>query len=536
MLLIRNARIRVPRALRGEQGGALVAVVGVAAVMMIFILTSSVVLVNSFRFSDTTRASVQAQASAQAGVAVVAADLTKSTCNPASYTRTSTPAYSVTISYQRTVSGTTWLAGCPSTAADVNKVKIVSVGTASTFTAVKRTVEAIYNYIPAVPGSGIQGSGSAIYGYNELDGTITNLTITQSGTSKPGIEFKSGNAKCQTGGVIQGDVILGDGAYNSPSGCTINGDLWTSQTVSVGNGSVISGSVHAAGTGSPVVSISNGASVQGSIYSAGPVSVAGAVGGNIIAGPQTGQSSVSAVVGGSFVSAGTLKLSGKGSITGSVTTGKSGIVAPVTPTVPNWVDFAYKASDWVDSSGTPFVEVKPTSCTGAAIQAAMTTAVSTIVNTLSSPCTGNQVNLTGTNLVLQADTVLIANSFYLKQMTISSATGTGTHRLWIITPDSVADQAPTCNAPAGASQIDNGVNFSQSVPVFVYAPCGLSNSGSEMWGQVYTSSIQFNNAFTLHYVSLGLPGVNFDNGTITPPTPPIPGKLSTSFSVRNISG
>jgi hypothetical protein len=82
----------------------------------------------------------------------------------------------------------------------------------------------------------------------------------------------------------------------------------------------------------------------------------------------------------------------------------------------------------------------------------------------------------------------------------------------------------------------NHIAFDSSVSFFVYTPCGLSNSGSEMWGQIYTTSIAFNNSAILHYVSIGLPGVNFDTGTYTPPAPPTPGKLSTVYSVRNISG
>ncbi|NEN04501.1 polymer-forming cytoskeletal protein [Diaminobutyricibacter tongyongensis] len=521
-----------------DDGAALIVVIGLAAVIMIFVGVTGSLIVGALHFSDTTRASVQAQAAGQAGIAVVAADLTKSTC-ALPYTHSTTPVYSVTVSYQRTASGTTWIPGCPSTAPDVTKVKIVAVGTGTAFQPVKKTVESIFNYIPAVTPPGITTSGSAIYGYNELDGTITNLKITQQGSAdKPGIEFKSGNAKCQTGGVIEGDVILGNGAYNSPSGCTINGDLWASQTVAIGNNSIITGSVHAAGTANPTVSVAGGAAVNGNIYSAGPVSIGGNVGGNIITGPTGGQSNITATVGGSVVSAGTVKVSNGGSVAGGITQNKTGITAPTAPTVPSWVDFNYVKTDWVDGNGVPFVEVKPTTCTAAAIAAALNTAAETIVNTLTSPCGGGQVNLTGTTLSLQADTVLVANSFELKNMTITSAAGLSgpQRRLWIITPDVLADGQPTCNSPESQSQIDNQVQFDKSVAVFIYTPCGLSNSGSELWGQLYTSSITFNNAFVLDFVQMGLPGVNFDNGTYTPPPPPTPGKLSTLFSTRNISG
>ncbi|WP_158865659.1 polymer-forming cytoskeletal protein [Leifsonia sp. AG29] len=528
MLLISRLRFRFRR--RGERGGALVAVVGLAAVMMAFILLSSSMIVTSFRYSDTTRGGVQAQAAAQAGIAVAAAQLTQGTC-ALPYTSSVTPKYSVSISYQRTVSGTTWLTGCPSNATDVNKVKIVSVGTSQSSTAATRTVEAIYNYIPYNPGQGITGSGSAVYGYNVTDGTITNLTITQSGTSSPGIEFKNGSASCQTGGSIQGDVILGDGIYKSPSGCTINGDLWASATVQIGNNSVITGNVHASGSTSPVVQVANGAQINGNITSSGPVSISGSVGGSVIAGPTTGASSVSGSVGGTFKTAGTVSVSGSGLPASRVFQNQTGIVTPAPPVVPNWVDFNYNLADW-----TGFTQQIPTSCTGSTVAAAINAATTPTVVYASSVCPAGMVNLSGNNLTLNTDVVLIADAFDLKSQTLTSASGTGTHRLYIVSPDRVADAQPTCPAPAQTTKIENQVVTDSSLDIMIYTPCGLSNSGSAWWGQIYAANIAFNNSFTLHFISMGLPGVNFDNGTYTPPTPPVPGHLDTVYSVRNISG
>lgn len=530
MLLIRRLRLSLRRSDR-ERGGALVAVVGVAALMMAFILLSSSMLVTSFRYSDTTRGGVQAQAAAQAGIATVAAQLTQGTCS-LPYTSSTNPKYSVTISYQRTVSGTTWLSGCPSIATDVNKVKLVSVGTSPTSTAATRKVEAVYNYIPYNPGQSITGSGSAVYGYNVTDGTITNLTITQSGTSSPGIEFKNGSASCQTGGSIQGDVILGDGIYRSPSGCTINGDLWASATVQIGNNSVITGNVHATGTTSPVVQVANGAQINGNITSSGPVSIAGSVGGSVIAGPQTGASSVSGSVGGTFKTSGTVSVSGSGLPSSRVFQNQTGIVTPQPPVVPNWVDFDYRLADW-----TGFTEQIPSSCQGSTVAGAINAASTPTVVYASSTCPTAMVDLSGRDLTLKTDVVLVADLFDMKNETITAAAGTGSHRLYIISPDKIANATPDCTAGASAqSKIENQVDTDPSVSVMIYTPCGLSNSGSAWWGQIYAKNIAFNNSFTLHFVSMGLPGVNFDNGTYTPPTPPVPGHLDTVFSVRNISG
>jgi cytoskeletal protein CcmA (bactofilin family) len=523
MLLIRS-RLR-----RDDHGGALVAVVGLAAVMMAFILLGSSMVVTSFRYSDTTRGGVQAQAAAQAGVAAVAAQLTAGTCTPP-YATSVSPKYSVTLSYQRTVSGSTWITGCPSTASDVTKVRLVSVGTSDSSASVTRTVEAIYNYIPYNPGQPIIGSGSAVYGFNVTDGTMTNLTITQTGTSSPGIEFRSGNISCQTGSMIQGDVILGSGIYQSPSGCTINGDLWATNGVQVGNNSVVRGNVHATGGTSPVVTVANGAEINGNITSSGPVSISGSVGGSVIAGPTGGNSTVSGSVGGTFKTAGTVSVSGSGLPSSRVFANQSGIVTPTPPVVPNWVDFQYRAGDW-----TGFSSASLASCAPAAVAAAINGASSNTVVNADAVCPGAMVDLSRNNITLKADVALFVDSFDLKSMTITSASGTGTHRLYIISPDKVTNSRPDC--PSGTPpKIENQVQTDASANVFIYTPCTLSNSGSTWWGQIYAASIAFNNSFTLNFVPMGLPGVNFDNGTYTPPPPPTPGHLDTVFSVRNISG
>jgi cytoskeletal protein CcmA (bactofilin family) len=536
MLLIRRLAVRLPR--RGDdRGGALVAVVGLAAVLMAFLLLGSSMVVTSFRYSDTSRAAIQAQAAAQAGVAVVAAQMSQGNCT-LPYTSSTTPKYSVSLAYQRTITGTTWITGCPSNASDVNKVKIVSVGSASAWSAITRTVETIYNYIPTTPGHSIQGSGAAVYGYSVTDGTITNLTITQSGTTSPGIEFKTGSASCQTGGSIQGDVILGSGIYRSPSGCTINGDLWASATVQVGNNSVITGNVHASGTSSPVVTISNGAQVYGNVTSSGPVSISGSVGGSVIAGPTGGASSVSGTVAGTFKATGTVSVSGSGLPASRVFQNQTGIVTPAPPVVPNWVDFAYNHADWTNADNSLWPEVVPASCSGSVVAAAINAALVPTVVRANAACPAGMVGLTGSNsnITLKSDVALIVDAFDLKNMTITSAAGTGTHRLYIITPDTVADAAPTCPTQSLTTTIENQVNDDATAPVMIYTPCGLSNSGSTWWGQIYSSNISFNNSYTLNFVSMGLPGVNFDNGTYTPPTPPIPGHLDTVFSTMNIAG
>lgn len=536
--------LRVARHLRrsesGQRGSAIIAVIGISAVVMIFVTVSGTLVVGAMHFTGSTRAGVQAQAAAEAGVVVAQADLTSGVCN-APYSQSTAPKYSVTVAYQLPdISGTTWHSGCPTNNPDVKMVKIVSVGSGSGSTTTK-TVETIFNYVPAVLPQPVQGTGPGVYGYAVVDSTITNLTINQQGTTRPSLVFANGSMTCQSGGYLQGDVILAGGSYSTTSACTVNGDVYASNSVSISNNSSILGNVVATGVvGGYSVTLAKGSTINGSIVSEGPESIGDKVGGSITAGPVTGTTAINGAVGGSVVSAGSVSVGSKGSVAGSITTNKSGIPTPVLPiTVGPWVDFGYAPGDWVDASGNPFTVVNATNC--ASDVAAKINAASgpTIVNTLSgSGCNGGAVNLTGLNLTLKTDVALFANSYELKSQTITSSTPTikGSERLWMITPDAnLTNKQPDCPTGASQSQLDNQVVDSSSVYIMMYTPCGLGSTGSSIWGQIYASDVKFDNNFVLNFVAVGLPGWDLGTG-VHISSSYVPGHLSSEFSSRNISG
>jgi hypothetical protein len=106
----------------------------------------------------------------------------------------------------------------------------------------------------------------------------------------------------------------------------------------------------------------------------------------------------------------------------------------------------------------------------------------------------------------------------------------------MITPDAVLDnQQPDCPAGAVPSQIDNQVVTDSSVDTFIYTPCGLSSTGSSLWGQLYTSDVKFDNSFTLDFVPVGLPGWDLSTGEALG-SGYVAGYLSAVFSSRNITG
>ncbi|OIQ81239.1 hypothetical protein GALL_369870 [mine drainage metagenome] len=361
---------------------------------------------------------------------------------------------------------------------------------------------------------------------------MNNLTLTQASTSRASIEYLSGSATCTSGTTIMGDVILGAGGLSLTSGCTINGDLWTSNTVSIQSGEV-TGNVNAAGVQSGLsVSLSTSAVVDGNVYAAGPVSSGGKVGGNVVAGPATGQSSFSnqSSVGGSVVSAGTVSAAA-GAVKGTITTNRSGIVTPTIPVVPPWIDYAYSASDWKTSSGAPYSLLTMTACDATSLSNALVTVQNSLTPIILDTRTcGAVTDLRFYNLVLTSDIVIVANGLNLGSNNIQASSAPD-KRLWFIIPDTVPDNHPTC--PVGSSTtISNHVQVGPHVAAMLYSPCPVSNHGDVWTGQMYASSISSSDSFTLNYLPLGLPTVNLSTGQLIPP--PGTGVLGGRTSIRDL--
>jgi hypothetical protein len=147
-----------------DEGVALAAVLGLTLVGIAVCTLIIVSIVSSISATTASRASVQSQAAAQAGiVAAYAGVLTPGSCatNANLYTSTTVPVYSATVYVP---SGTnTWQTGCPSST--TTQVRIVSTGRAANKGQGQSSgdvsyVEAVYN---------LSGAGSA-----PTDGSIFN--------------------------------------------------------------------------------------------------------------------------------------------------------------------------------------------------------------------------------------------------------------------------------------------------------------------------------------------------------------------------
>ena len=528
-----------------DRGSALIGVLGVMGVASIIGVTSVTMSIHAVGYTTSTRAGVQAEAAAEAGIDFSAAALATGVCQP-TYASTSAPLFSTTISYSTLLASpgdldTSWVSGCPATTSAA-RLKLVSTGWASDFGVAGnssndfRKVEAIYPYTPTPPSYLITPSGASLYAYAQVDPTINNLTITQASTTRPSVQYFSGSATCTSGTVIQGDVILGSGALAITSGCTINGDLWASGAVSINSGEVtgnVSSDATYSGVGQYAVTLATSAIVDGSLFSSGGVNISGKIGGNIVAGPNALSSNFSnnSSVGGSVVTSGSVTAPG-GAIKGTVTSNKSGIVTPVIPAAPPWIDFAYNPGDWKTNAGAPFTVLTMTSCSSANLAAALNTAQSStnpmIVDTRI--CAAN-TDFRGIPLSLHSDLVLITNSFTMSANNIQSSDLTD-KRLWVIIPDALLDHQPTCPNNASPS-IGQNVTVGPHVGAMIYSPCEVSNSGDTWRGQMYASSIATSSNFVLNYLPIGLPTVNLSTGAFL--SPPGTGILGGRSSIRDLS-
>lgn len=519
----------------------MLAVLGVMGVTVVIAVTTTTASLHAVGITTSTRASVEAEAAAEAGIDYAASQLATSVCRSL-YSSSTAPVFSVVVSYSNlsTSPGTTdtsWVSGCP-TSTSAQRLKLVSTGTASTVgvagntTGNTRRVEAIYPYTPSPPSYTIVPSGPATYSYSQQDSTINNLTITQAGTVRPSLVYLSGSATCTSGTQITGNVILGGGGLSVTSGCTINGDLSTSGVVSVQSGEV-TGNVNASGVQSGVsVSLSPSAVVDGSIYGAGPVLVDGKVGSNVVAGPTAGTSTFSnqSSVGGSVVSAGTVSAA-SGSVKGTITQNMTGIVTPTVPFAPQWVDYPYSPSDWVASNGAPYAVTTMTSCTASVLSNSLATlASSTSPMILDTRACGAVTNFSGYNMSLISDSVILANGFNFSSNNIQASSAPD-KRLWIIIPDTVANRQPTCPT-GGSANIGNNVVIGPHVAAMIYSPCAISNGGDTWTGQMYSSSIGTNTNFILNFLQIGLPTVNLSTGQYLAPTGT--GVLGDRTSIRDL--
>lgn len=474
-MLLRKHRIAAD-----ETGASLIVVLGVTAVGLILSALIATSLVSSLGFSSASRAGLQSQAAADAGVAAARAGLNiTNNCatqpTPGTYASTD-PAYTAVI---QSNNGAGWQNGCPTTA--TTQVRIVSSGSAAAHGVAGYSsgdaskVEAVVQWLTPGP----KPSGVAMYLYK--GGVVeanSNIDLTES-SGPAGIVIKDGNFDCdKNNSVINGSISV-QGNLTFTQNCTVNGNAWVSGTAALGSGKIEQKLTSVSVTPYPPV----------------PTHV-----------------------------------------------GVEYIQSGVIPAAPGWVDIPYAPATWRDSNGDLF-EVKSLTTSSAECTLPNGNLGGTVsgkpVILDARGCTGGGPSLNqNTTVKLTSDVVIYADRFDWPSNNKLSfeSSSTAVRRIWFITPDYVADGQPTCDpSTQGDFSIKNTFSVEAPVSSFLYTPCAFDAKNTFSWrGQIYSGAYSYvKNNSSFVFVPVGVAGYDLSSGTPTPDiTHPQPGIL---LSNRNLS-
>ncbi|WP_309709698.1 polymer-forming cytoskeletal protein [Pseudolysinimonas sp.] len=560
-----------------EQGAGMAAVVGL---MSVSLLTTSLVatsVVTATEYTTVTRAGVESQAAAEAGIAVARAGLLTGTCvsNSNSYASAANtvPEYVATIWVP---SGSSWVRGCPTGTA--TQVRILSTGYAANDGVLgtdgrdESHLEVVLSSI-SVP-STIEATGPAIYAYNS-QGFGGGGTLVTTGGSDASILIKEGDVTCTGGASGDADIVVNNGNLTVSGGCVITGNAYASGRITLPGGPDIGGNAIA-----NALTMNGGSEIGGSVWVNQDVTLSGGVkiGGNVTAGTMTFSSG--GEIGGNVQTTGAVTFNGgggawiKGNLTAaSFTTGNGGTVEknawiygatsvnwgavikgnlttksfskpggsnsdfvkgtltvvpggpttspyatnpakPAWPIVPDWINFDYDPADW---SGFAIATITSSgSCSYTQVKNAVASFAGQngIVNALG--CVGG-VSIGGSNIVtLNQDVAIFSPSYNLSGG--GGFTASQTRKLWLITPDNVVESptAPTCTTGENSFSVSGGFSFSSNLLVMMYTPCKVAlGSSTTFTGQVFSGKAGIAGGAMLTYTAIGLPGYDLNTGLST---------------------
>lgn len=534
MLLIRlRARMRAMTA-SGDSGFAIGAVIALMAVSILLVALMSSSVVYSIGFSTATRAGVQAQGAAEAGLAAATVGLETGTCSSvgAVYQNVAgqTPTYRAVVYVP---SGGGWVQGCP--AAGNTNVRILSNGTAANGGTSgqkgnnSKTLETVLG--PSTQPTQVAATGPAVYAYSSSNFGGSGTLVSVDGSS-PKVMISTGNVNCNGASSGASDLVVKNGNLDMSGSCSVTGNVWASGSLTVEGGVQIGGNAVANS-----ISVPSG-KIQGSAWSASTTSLSGGssyIYGNLTSTTTTFNSG--GYIGGNIWNYGTITLDWGVKVIGNATgqtvvypnrpntlgsytpiasgPGPSPYQQPTAPTVPNWVDYSYNPTAW--TGFTPVVLPTGT-CTITTLRSAVATLAGGKGLIDARNCS-NGLTLTGSDqLAISNDIAIFANKF-----TIGNSGGivpAAAARVWLINPDTVANGVPTCGSGnslsiSGAPVFQNAAGTIKA-SVMVYSPCDVTiSTGVKFQGQVFSGSATIDGGAQIGYVAIGLPGVDLSTGSTT---------------------
>ncbi|TFD66914.1 polymer-forming cytoskeletal protein [Cryobacterium ruanii] len=544
---------KTPLTLAAERGSSLLAVIGLMAVTGIATLAIAGSTMTSLGVGSATRAGVQAQSAAEAGIDAALLKLTTATC--AATFATADPVAAVTISQSISATDNSWTAGCPIPSS--LRVKIVATGKAEDLgvggntTGDHRTVEAIYAYVPA--STGTPGTGSALYSHNF--GTFAGSSQLNSvDGSEPVVQVRHDNVTCDvtdtaSTGILNADVVIADGGLEVGASCQVVGDVWATEPIYLHASAQVTGNVVA-----PSVRFIESSIIHGSVWTTGAtvLETSAWIKGSVTAGSlsminsakidqnawSTGATTIghtTNVITGHLTTK-SLTNSGPGVITGGATVVPAGpgpgSPPAAAPVVPDWVDVGFDITDWPGFQ----VATMNHGCKLADIQAAANLFTGPgIIDARECP-QGVFLKENTVHLSLPNDLAIFASRFEIGLDAQIDAPGASARKLWLITPDETADNLPTCKSASGNSDIEQSFIVQAPVTAMLYTPCSIGLSFSAQWrGQLYGGTVGTAGSAMLHYAPVGIPGTDLTTGA----TPGFGGampKLGARLSIRDLNG
>lgn len=488
-------------AIRDDRGSALIAVMGVLAVTVLVTVLISSSVVNAMGFTTATRAGVQSQAAAEAGIAVAQASLMRGDCTTGLYESNSDLVYSVTITYVK--DGVTSV-GCPPEGS--SEVRITAAGEAVdggvTFSGSdESTMEAQY----VATNSSVPASGAAIYAYSATGFGGSGSLVSMDGSDAT-VHIKHGDVTCDGTSSIPDAFVVADGSLTATGSCNIGGSVWASDKVTLTGSLVVGGNVVASNlklTGSSRVGGTGW--ITGLSELAWSTKVMGHLTTKSFSGPNQ-----------------------SGSTPGGLTIVPSGPVAKPMPVVADWIDFNYDPADWPG-----FVEKTISgNCTFNVIQNAINDVQERPVLLDARSCSGDFNISQYQTLQMKNDLVIFNNRFKLGGSAKISANGA--YSLWLIAPDDVENGSPDCPS-GGKFEVGGTFAVDSDVAALIYTPCRAQiGSGINWYGQIFAGATTVSGSATMHFQPSGLPGWDLSTGQSSG-TQPLSDLLLNPTLVRNIT-
>lgn len=546
---------KIVRVSRRDDGVAMAAVLGLLAMGLVLTTVILTSVVSAQGYSTYTRAGVQSQASAEAGIAAARAGLAAGTCSGSNPTYTSAvgavPAYSATIWRPNGTGG--WQQGCP--IGSSTQVRILATGyafaagTAGIDDADTTVLEAVLA-ASSTPVT-LVASGPAIYAYSSSSYGGSGQLLSVDG-SIPDVLVKTGNIICNGAADGVANFVVNNGNLAVQGSCNIAGNAFSSGRMTFEGSGVVGGYVRANG-----ITMTGSARIGGRAWSTADISISGSPSVNGIVKAQSAVLDGGTFNAASYIYGNTnVQNAGGTNLNATLTThttnptppnwwgGNSRIsrVNPITaptfasdlpsvPVVPNWVDFGSRADDYNSTVWVGFsVYVMGSNCNVAAVRTAIA-AIGPNPGVIDGrACSGGTISIGGSEQVAVVnDLAIIANNIELGgSMRFVSSTA---KRMWLINPDTIDNDLPNC---PGKLDISGSAGFT-NLSVLLFSGCRVSlASSTQMTGQIFGGDVSLGGSARMQYRAVGLPGVNLSTGnqdpTASSSTP------RTVLSLRNVAG